>query len=347
MTVAVTRADVARRAGVSPAVVSYVLNPGSRPVSAAARARIEQAILETGYRPNAIAQALRRSSTMSIGLMVPDLNNPATASLVRAIEDIAYDAGYVLFIGTVGHDLEREKRYLRTYADRQVDAVIMLGVNMGHLAEIAAKGLPVLILDTIPHGLGVSSVVAESHESAATAVRHLIEIHGHSRVACVTGSASVSTLLEERVDGWRSALESAGLPCDDGLIARNDDRDGGYFAAKELLASVQPTAFFVTTDMQAVGVIRAVREANLYVPGDIAVMSFDGSELAARAFPGLSSVDPGIQTIAETAMKRVLARLDKSNLDETHDILPSALVLRRSCGCNDPAAAAADVLVAQ
>jgi len=341
----VTRADVARRAGVSPAVVSYVLNPGSRPVSAAARARIEQAILETGYRPNAIAQALRRSSTMSIGLMVPDLNNPATASLVRAIEDIAYDAGYVLFVGTIGHDLEREKRYLRTYVDRQVDAVIMLGVNVDHLAEIAAKGLPVLVLDTIPHGLGISSVVAESRESAATAVRHLVEVHGHTRIACVSSSASVSNLLEERVSGWRSALDSAGLPAGDDLISRNDDRDGGYFAANELLASARPTAFFVTTDMQAVGVIRAVREANLFVPADVAVMSFDGSELAARAFPGLSTVDPGIQDIAELAMKRVIARLDKSNLDETHDILPSSLVLRRSCGCNDPAAA--ETLVAQ
>lgn len=335
---AVTRADVARRAGVSPAVVSYVLNPGSRPVSAAARARIELAILETGYRPNAIAQALRRSSTMSIGIMVPDLANPAIASLVRAIEDIAYDAGYVLFIGTVGIDPGRENRYLRTFVDRQVDALIMVGASATHLADIAAEKIPVLVLDSIEHGLGVSSVVAESRHSSADAVRHLIEQHGHRRVACVSGSASASRLLEDRVSGWRDAVEAAGLPADDSLLGRDDGADGGYIAAKALIAAEKPTAFFVTTDTQAVGVIRAIREADLFVPADVAVMSFDGSELAARAFPGLSTVDPNIALIAATAMKRVLAHLGKTDVTETHDLLPSTLVLRRSCGCATPIA---------
>jgi len=333
---AVTRAEVARRAGVSPAVVSYVLNPGSRPVSAAARARIELAILETGYRPNAIAQALRRSSTMSIGIMVPDLANPAIASLVRAIEDIAYDAGYVLFIGTVGTDRGRENRYLRTFVDRQVDALIMVGASADHLEDIAAEKIPVLVLDSIKHGLGVSSVVAESRESSANAVRHLIEEHGHLRIACISGSADASRLLEERVTGWRDAIEAAGLPADDSLVGRDDGADGGYTAAKALLTSAKPTAFFVTTDTQAVGVIRAIREAELFVPQDVSVMSFDGSELAARAFPGLSTVDPNIALIAATAMTRVLARLSKSDLAETHDVLPTTLLLRRSCGCAAP-----------
>lgn len=125
----VTRADVAKLAGVSPALVSYVLNPGSRPVSADARSRIEAAIRELDYRPNAIAQALRRSSTMSIGMMVPDLANPSIAALVREIEDIAYDLGYIMFVGIVGHDPEREERYVRKYVDRKVDALVVIGAH--------------------------------------------------------------------------------------------------------------------------------------------------------------------------------------------------------------------------
>jgi LacI family transcriptional regulator len=324
-------------------VVSYVLNPGSRPVSSAARSRIEQAIRELGYRPNAIAQALRRSSTMSIGLMVPDLLNPAVASIAREIEDIAYDLGYVLFLGTVGHDLEREKRYLRTYVDRQVDALILLGAHAPDLlVEIARQGIPVLVLDAVPHGLGLSSVVAEGRESAAEAVRHLIEVHGHTRIACVSGPFQSPGVGRDRVDGWRSALQSAGLPAGDSLLYETDGytRSSGHVAALALLEA-EPTAFFVTSDVQAVGVIGTIRDRQLFVPGDIAVVSCDGTELAARAFPGLTTVDPDIPGIARVAMQRLMGKLDKSDPSETHDVLPATLLIRRSCGCSgepDPVA---------
>lgn len=334
---AVTRADVARRAGVSPAVVSYVLNPGSRPVSVGARARIEDAIRELGYRPNAIAQALRRSSTMSIGLLVPDLLNPAIATIAREIEDIAYDLGYVIFMGTVGHDLSREKRYLRTYVDRQVDALILVGAHAPDvLVEIAAQGIPVFVLDEIPRGLGLSSLVSEGKHSSAEAVRHLIEVHGHSRITCVAGPSNAAGMARDRVDGWRTALEQAGLPADESLIYRAADftRSSGNIAALTLLDTVAPTAFFVSSDVQAVGVIGAIRDRNLLVPGDVAVVSYDGSELGARAFPGLTTVDPRLSEVARVTMQRLIAKLDKSDLSETHDVLPASLVIRRSCGCD-------------
>lgn len=346
---AVTRADVAQRAGVSPAVVSYVLNPGSRPVSAGARSRIEDAIRELGYRPNAIAQALRRSSTMSIGLMVPDLANPVIAAVAREIEDIAYDLGYVLFVGTVGHDAAREKRYVRTYVDRQVDALILVGAHEpDQLAGIAKQGIPVLVLDAVPHGIGLSSVVPESVESAAEAVRHLIEAHGHKRIACVTGPSDAHGIAKDRLKGWRQALEQAGLPTDDSLVYRGAEftRSSGHVGAQALLDSARPTAFFVASDVQAVGVIGAIRDKHLVVPGDIAVVSYDGSELSARAFPGLTTVDPGIPAIAALAMKRLISKLDKSNLAETHDVLPASLVIRRSCGCNDTTESAARTVTA-
>ncbi|MBC7725065.1 MAG: LacI family DNA-binding transcriptional regulator, partial [Burkholderiaceae bacterium] len=303
---AVTRADVARRAGVSPAVVSYVLNPGSRPVSAGARARIEQAILETGYRPNAIAQALRRSSTMSIGLMVPDLSNSSVATLVRSIEDIAYEHGYVMFVGTVGQDLARERRYLRTYVDRQVDALIMIGAHSDHLVDIAAQHIPVVVLDPIPHGLGISSVVPEYAESSAAAVRHLIEKHGHTHIGCVTGGAGGAVHLEDRVSGWRSALTAAGLPHDDTLLRRMPGytRSDGIAAALSLLETERPTALFVTTDTLAVGVTAALRARGVAVPADVAVISYDGTDLARDDVTSLSSVEPDLAALANTIMTR-------------------------------------------
>ena len=334
--VAVTRADVARRAGVSPAVVSYVLNPGTRPVSAGARARIEEAILELGYRPNAIAQALRRSSTMSIGMMVPDLNNSSVASIVRTVEDIAYEHGYVVVVGTVGQDLAREKRYLRTFSDRQVDALIMIGAHAEHLTELAAHRIPVIVIDSIPHGLGISSVTSESVESSAAAIDHLVAEHGHARIACVTGVSTGAVHLEDREIGWRNALVAAGLPPDDFLLRRTPDfsRDSGYAAALDLIDTVRPTAIFATTDTLAAGILAAIIDRGLSVPRDVAIVSWDGTDIAKNSMPALTSVDPDLDALAATLMKRVMAILNKTNKLETHDVMPGTLVIRESCGCS-------------
>ncbi|WP_268921033.1 LacI family DNA-binding transcriptional regulator [Marisediminicola senii] len=333
---AVTRADVARRAGVSPAVVSYVLNPGSRPVSAAARARIEAAIAELGYRPNAVAQALRRSATMSIGLMVSDLANPAIAAGARAIEDIAYDRGYVLFIGTVGHDTAREERYLQSYVDRQVDGLILVGAHATEMLEkLAKQGLRIIVLGAIEHGLGISSIMAEGRAATEDAVRHLIEVHGHTRIGCITGPSNQLGAVEERVNGWRSALADAGLANDDSLLYRAPafSRTTGHDGAAHLLDTAKPTAMFVASDVQAVGTIGAIRRRGLQVPEDIALISYDGSELSTHAYPRFTTIDPDIGALAELAMKRLIALLDKSQTEETHDVLPAQLAIRRSCGC--------------
>lgn len=343
----VTRADVASMAGVSPAVVSYVLNPGSRPVSTSARARVEAAVLELGYRPNAVARALRRSSTMSIGLMVPDLANPAISAIARSIEDIAYDLGYVLFLGTVGSDPAREERYLRTYVDRQVDALILMGAHRDELiTDFARRGLPIVVLDRVAEGIGVSSVVPEAFESAAGIVRHLISTHGHRRIACVSGPRSRSGIAADRVAGWRQALYEAGLDHDDSLVQHADEvtRASGHQATVSLLDNVKPTAFFTSSDVQAVGAIGAIRERGLLVPAHIAVVSYDASELAERAFPGLTSIGPDPVEIARITMDRLIAQLarsdraaksDSQTVDptETHDVVGTSVVYRGSCGC--------------
>ncbi len=353
---AVTRADVAKMAGVSPAVVSYVLNPGTRPVSAAARARVEKAIETLGYRPNKIAQALRRSSTMSIGLMVPDLANPAISAIAHAIEDIAYDLGYVLFVGTVGTDATREERYLRTYVDRQVDALVILRAHDAALvAKVVGSSMPVVVIDRIEPGLGISSVAPESRESAEQIVTHLIETHGHSRIACISGPRQSTGTPADLVDGWRAALDRAGLPADESLIAYTDQisRNSGYAATNSLLDSVEPTAIFTSADVQATGSISAVRERDLLVPADVAIVSYDGTELAARAFPGLTTVGSDAQEIASVTMTRIVEKLEGRSKpstdaedgepaafdptsDETHDIVGTRLTVRRTCGCETP-----------
>ena len=333
---AVTRAEVAKRAGVSPAVVSYVLNPGTRSVSAAARARVEEAIETLGYRPNLLAQSLRRSTSQTLGLLIPELQGPSVGDLTRALEDIAFDLGYVLLIATTRYQHDREDRYLRSFIDRQVDGIIVVGHEPSSLLiKIAAEGTPIVVAGDTPVGLGLSSVTPEGVSSSANAVRHLAEVHGHRRIGCITGPAE-SLVLHARSSGWQNALP--GSPPDSSLLRRCDTitQLSGFEATLSLLALADPpTAVFYTTEAQALGGAAAVLQNDLVIGEDIGIVSFGGSTLVSEGWVNLTTVDAHIATIAKIIMTRMLEKIGDSEAVETHDLTPSDFTIRSSCGCSE------------
>ncbi len=207
---AVTRADVARRAGTSPALVSYVLNGGPRKVAPATEARILQAIDELGYRPNAVARSLRMARGHSLGLILPDSSNPYFALLARAIEEVSYRSGYPLLVGNAADSAEREIGYLHAFVDRQVEGLLVIPTAEDEdlEKEFAKVGVPLVVLDRSLDQTVFANVVAASVEGSRDVVRHLIE-HGHTQIACLSGP-EVST-SEERVAGFRQAMGDAGL----------------------------------------------------------------------------------------------------------------------------------------
>lgn len=343
---AVTRNDVARRAGVSPALVSYVLNPGSRPVSAHARARIESAIEELGYRPNAIAQALRRSSSMSIGLLIPSILTPSAAELAHEIEKLAYDNGYVLVTGSRDNDPEWEQDYARALVARSVDAMVIVGTASPQtLVVISRSRIPALAIDRVAPGLGISSVTVDARSGAREAVGHLIEAHGRRRIACIAGDWPVTVAIEDRVHGWRDAIEAHGLGADDALLVRAAPHSprAAYEATLRLLdgPAPGPDAIFASTDSLAVGAITALHERRLVLPEAMPVVSFGGTSIVEATHPRLTAVAHDFGAIAALAMRRVFELIADSDAPrtpemprlETHDVLPTTLVIRRSCGC--------------
>lgn len=354
---AVTRNDVAQLAGVSPALVSYVLNPGSRPVSAQARARIEAAIEELDYRPNAIAQALRRSTSMSIGLLVPNFINPFVAALSHEIETRAYDNGYVLFTGSRANDPERERDYVRSLVARSVDAMVIVGTaSTEAMAEVTRSRAPTLVLDHVTPGLGLSSLIVDARLGAHEAVSHLIETHGRRRIACIAGDWPARSAVEDRVHGWRDALSAGGLRADDSLLVRVDPHDtrAGHDATLRLLHGPDPVpdAIYATSDVIAVGVISALHERGLVLPDAMPVVSFGGTALAEATHPKLTAVMHDFGGIATTIMQRLLELIADAQTPrepgtlrpETYDVLPATLVIRRSCGCPSSAGGARVVL---
>ncbi|MEV7607198.1 LacI family DNA-binding transcriptional regulator [Paenarthrobacter sp. NPDC089322] len=326
----VTRKDVARYAGVSTAVVSYVVNGGPKNVAPATEAKVRDAIRVLGYRPNAAARALKLGSSETIGVVVPDNTNPFFSLLAHAVEEAAADLGYGMVLANSDGSLAKERQNIRNLAARQVDGVLLAScVFEPDLSDLDAADLPSVLLNHTSDVPKFSSVGVNLEAGGRAAVEHLIG-HGHTNIGLAIG-VTTGNELDGREVGWLAALREAGLP--EGPVLRSEfSRPGGYSVGKRFLASTnRPTAIFASNDMQAIGILRAIHEAGLHVPQDIALVSFDGSIDAEYSWPALTTVSQPVKEMAEAAVRALVG--DGRTEEPKHQILPTELIVRQSCGC--------------
>ncbi|MFV2119585.1 LacI family DNA-binding transcriptional regulator [Streptomyces sp. Act-28] len=337
----VTRDDVARRAGTSTAVVSYVINNGPRPVAPATRERVLAAIKELGYRPDRVAQAMASRRTDLIGMIVPDARQPFFAEMAHAVERAAADRGKMVLVGNSDYRDEREIHYLRAFLGMRVSGLILVSQGMSERAaqEIEAWDARVVLLHERPEALDDVAVVTDDIGGAQLATRHLLE-HGHAYVACLGGiesTPSVGDPVADHVEGWRRAMREAGRSVEGRLYQAAYDRYDAYRTALRILSGPdRPPAIFCATDDQAIGVLRAARELRLDVPGDLAVAGFDDVKEAALTDPPLTTVSSDRPAMARAAVDLVLDDGLKVSAGHRERVrkFPSALVVRRSCGCD-------------
>lgn len=323
-----TRNDVARLAGVSNAVVSYVINDGPRPVAEPTRLRVLRAIDELGYRPNAAARALKLARTRTIGLLVRDNANPFFAEFARAVEDAAFARNHAVLLGNSSGAPSRELAYIETFLDRAVDGLMIIGLSDAPpLDAVVERGTPLVVLDRASVRPGMATVLVDDSGGARTGTKHLIG-HGHSRVACVAGPQHIPA-AQERVVGWRAAMRGAKLPHPRNFVSIGEfSREGGYLAMRQLLdTDARPTATFVSSDIQAIGVLKAIRDAGLRIPDDVAVVSFDGTEESGYTDPPLTVLRQPFTEMAVRALDLLLG----GDCAGEHT-LPVNLVTRASCG---------------
>lgn len=330
-----TRADVARRAGVSPAVVSYVINGGPRNVAAATRARVLEAIGELNYTPNAVARSLRASRTRTVGLVIPDVSNAFFAQLAREIEVASFAQDATILLGNAMDDESREEHYLRTFIERRVDGLIVapIGSHPSWVDSLLHARMPTVIIDRDATSTTASTVVVDNFHGAYLATRHLLE-HGRRQVAAVAGPREVAS-ASERHRGWAQAMREAGLDTDGMAVHVPFSREAGYLAALELFGSPsRPDAAFLSSDEHAVGVYRALYELGIGIPHDVAITSFDSSFGAPYMTPPLTAVHQPAADIAARAVSVLLEIQEDRDRAPTRDVLPVDLETRRSCGCN-------------
>ncbi|MDR3069259.1 MAG: LacI family transcriptional regulator [Cellulomonas sp.] len=329
MTKRVSRDDVARLAGTSVAVVSYVVNGGPRNVSPERRRRVLDAIEELGYVPNRMAQSLAGSGTHTVGMVVPNLDNSFFAELVLAVEEAALRSDRLVFIGNSAEDHQREIAYVRSFVQHRVDGIVFIGVSKQlSLQPAMDAGIPVVVVDRPNPHAQIRSVSIDHVEAAQTATAHLLS-HGYRSIACLTGLED-TFVSDDRVEGFRRAAADVGVDATTVLRSAYSFA-GGVEGWRELRAlPVRPRALFCASDDQARGVVTAAAADGVAVPDDLAVASIDGTKQAAVLPPALTTVRQPSSVIAQAAVRRLF----EDTQTELHWAIPTELVLGSSCGCS-------------
>lgn len=325
----VTRAEVAKEAGTSVAVVSYVINNGPRPVAEATRQRVLAAIKKTGYRPNGIAKALASGSTQTYGLVVPNIANPFISSMAHALQREAFADGKVLLLGDSGDSCGRERELINNLLHRQVDGLIYTSVDRHpYIDLIQAGGTPCVMLDRVDPALNVSVIQVNEQQAAYQVTRHLTG-HGYRDIGIICGPREMLN-TQDRIRGWRQALEEAGLAVNPAWIFSTDyTRAGGYEATRRLLAGPVPRALFATNEQQAFGCLRALAEQGLRVPQDLALVCFNGTQESVYNVPSLTAVRQPVEKMARAAIDMLKNWDGKVRRTE----FEFDLQVGESCGC--------------
>lgn len=328
----VTLADVAAKAGVSVATAARVLGQyGS--VGAATREKVLKAAEELGYVPNALARSMVTARTYTIGLIIPDIRNMFFATLARSIEKRAHTENYRLFVCDTDNNLSREEAYLRDLYERRVDGLIVassVGAHHEH-PTLARASVPVVLIDRQMRDLSFDTVRTDHEDGAYQAVQYLIA-RGHRRISIVVGTGTES-VHEQRIAGYRRALDQSGITFDPALVKRRD-WETGLQSVQELLALPEPpTALFTTNPVVTVGIRIDLKRLGIKVGTEMALIAFDDLDTGELLDPPLTAVTQNPTQIGSTAIDVLLQRISGEVKGPPQEIIfRSSLVVRGSCG---------------
>lgn len=340
-----TITDVAQLAGVSPSTVSNLLNGRSQRMRPSTKTRILEAIDELGYTPNQAARQLKTGHAPIIGLIVPSVANPFYGIFARHVESAALKCGYQVLLGNSDRDFGREQRYAEELWGYGVRGIIFGSSLMqySHLDNLIARGLNVVAFEHATQDndqTPIDSVGIDNLLAARLVTKHLLSL-GHKRIGFLSGPIRTISRMQ-RLEGYQNALAEAGIKSDPGLIwdiAPNGDNYGdadavdlGRQGTQELLSRANPpTAIFAINDMFAFGVYAGAKDLGMTIPADLSVVGVDDITLTEIVQPPLTTIRQPIEKIATMAVKRLVARLQGTMLEEQgHQILRPQLIVRSS-----------------
>lgn len=324
--------DVADHAGVSIKTVSRVVNQ-STSVSEEVRARVASSVELLQYVPNSFARSLKAGGGDTIGVVMDTIADPFFAALTSAVEASALDAGLNVIFGSTGFSPERERRQVERMAMQRVLALILAPVTGSHAyLEHLGASFPIVMVDRAVEVDGYDIVAVDDRGLTRQAVDHLLA-RGHRRIAFVGEDPRFPT-SRQRLDGYRDALESAGVPVDPFLVpaGRAEEDEAAESVGRLLVGTDPPTAIFAANPRAGIGIAHALHTNDR---ADVALVSFGDFPLAGTLRPGVTYVNQDPAGIGAAAMERVLRRLDArrhDRIEAPREILLDAELIQRGSG---------------
>lgn len=331
-----TLKDVAVEAGVHTSTASRALNELTRSVvNAETVERVLEAAHRLGYAPHPLARGLRTNRTMTVGIVIPDVENPLFGPIIAGVESALGDDGYSLLIANTEHDKQESDQVVRTLVDRQIDGLILATAMRDDalLKEIASPSMPIVLVNRTSDSVNLPSVLSDDHAGIGLAVEHLEEL-GHAAIGHVAGPQYVSTGLARR-EAFMSWIDRVGLVADMSNIEEADwfQVEPGYVAAKALLKRRPDlTAIVAANDLLALGAYRAIKEMGLEVGTDISVTGYNDLPLVDLMEPGLTSVSVPLRAMGAEAARRLLLNIGHDTHEGSKVMLTPRLTIRRSTG---------------
>jgi LacI family transcriptional regulator len=326
--------DVALSAGVSLSTVSRVIH-GHPAVDSALQKRVLEAVERLNYQPNRAAQRLRSQVNSVIGLVISDIENPFFTSIVRGVEDVAYDNQMTVILCSTDEDPVKQERRLEVMAKERVAGLIIApahGDSLASLHKLHQSGMPIVLLDRYIGSGELDGVMVDNVEGAYTATRHLIA-QNRRRIALVNGDSRIKT-FEDRLKGYRMALAEANIPFDDDLVTEVDPKiERSQKATLRLLQrEPRPDAIFASNNLITVGVLKAIRQLKLKIPEEVALVGFDDMPWSSELCPPVTSVAQPTYELGKEAGRLLIRRLQDPGGFQQTIVLHTRLIVRESCG---------------
>ena len=301
--------DVAKRANVSTATVSRVLNQ-SAAVKPRLHERVMLAIEELGYQPSGIARRMRSQSTQTIGFLISDIQNPFFTDMVRAIEETAYRRQFLVLLGSSATLEEKERLYLNMLAEERIAGLIVIPTSGDPAIYDVRHPIPIVFVDRKVEGMKADAVLLDNRQGGHIAASHLVGL-GHERIGLVAAPPT-DPVTYERQEGFEQALMEAGITVDPRLVSFGNQlkEEGGYRATRHLLAvQPRPTALFAVNNVRTLGMLRAINELGLRIPDDISVVGFDDSPWLSLLTPPLTTISQPTYAMGEEAVRLLIQRI--------------------------------------
>jgi len=324
--------DVARRANVSTATVSHVIN-NTRFVSEETRARVLEAIRELGFYPNALARSLTTKRTATIGVLISDVSNVFFAEIIRGVESVLTGAGYNLILCNTDEDPAREQQYLELLLNKRIDGLIAAATSgpWEQLRDFEVLDIPIVYVDRVFPGIRGTAITVDNTDGAYRGVLHLVQ-DGHRAIGILAGLLRMST-MSERLAGYQRALRECGLALDQRLVVPSAlSIEAGRQSALTLLArDTRPAALFCSNNLLGLGALRALRQLGLRCPDDVGILMFDDHPWAGVANPPLSVVRQPTYDLGRLAAEHLLKLIGGTPSETRTVVLRPELIIRQSC----------------